>query len=88
MYICCLATRLFIGNLPAAGRGWVVIELAGGQLPTNQLLDINWGALDHASHAPQLMSCNYYVHADMSPYSLVQVYKTGSYQGEIPDIHR
>ena len=33
----------------------------GGQLPTNQLHDINWAALDHASHAPQLMSCNYYV---------------------------
>ena len=23
---------------------------------------INWGAIDHASRAPQLMSCNYYVH--------------------------
>ena len=33
----------------------------GGQLPTNQLHDINWGALDHASRAPQLMSCNYHV---------------------------
>ena len=33
----------------------------GGQLPTNQLHDINWGALDHASRALQLMSCNYYV---------------------------
>ena len=33
----------------------------GGQLPTNQLHDINWGALDHASRAPQLMSCNYTV---------------------------
>ena len=28
---------------------------------TNQLYDINWGALDHASHASQLMSCIYYV---------------------------
>ena len=45
----------------------------GGQLPTNQLSDSNWGALDHASRAPQLLSdnCNYvrdsvtcvYVHA-------------------------
>ena len=34
-----------------------------GQLPTNQLHNINWGALDHASHAPQLMSCNYYLYA-------------------------
>ena len=33
----------------------------GGQLPTNQLHDISWGALDHASHAPQLMSYNYCV---------------------------
>ena len=33
----------------------------GDQLPTNQLHDINWGALDHASRAPQLVSCNYYV---------------------------
>ena len=30
-----------------------------GQLPTNQLHDINWGTLDHASCAPQLISCNY-----------------------------
>ena len=30
----------------------------GGQLPTNQLHDINWGALDHAPHAPQLLSCS------------------------------
>ena len=29
---------------------------------TNQLLDIKWGTLDHASDscAPQAMSCNYY----------------------------
>ena len=33
----------------------------GGQLPTNQLYDINRGALDHASRAPQLVSCNYHV---------------------------
>ena len=37
----------------------------GGQLPTNQLHDINWGALDHASRAPQLMSCNYYVYVSL-----------------------
>ena len=34
-----------------------------GQLPTNQLQD-NWGALDSASHAPQLMSRNYYITVD------------------------
>ena len=30
----------------------------GGQLPTNQLHDIklNWGALDHASHAPHAIT--------------------------------
>ena len=28
----------------------------GGQLPINQLHDINWGALDHASRVPQLVS--------------------------------
>ena len=27
----------------------------GGQLPTNQLHDINWGVIEHASHPPQLM---------------------------------
>ena len=32
-----------------------------GQLPTNLLHDIHRGALDHASRAPQLMSCNYTV---------------------------
>ena len=26
----------------------------------NQLYDINWGALNHVSCAPQLISCNYY----------------------------
>ena len=31
------------------------------QQPTNQLHNINWGALDHASCAPQLISCNYYL---------------------------
>ena len=30
-----------------------------GQLPTNQLHDINWDELDHA---PQLLSCSYYVY--------------------------
>ena len=35
--------------------------MKGGDGQTNQLYDINWGALDHASHAPQLMSCNYCV---------------------------
>ena len=32
-----------------------------GQLPTKYLSDSNWGAFDHASHAPQLQSDNYYM---------------------------
>ena len=32
-----------------------------GHGQTNQLHYINWDALDHASHAPQLTSCNYCV---------------------------
>ena len=35
--------------------------MKGGHGQTNQFHDINWGALDHASSAPQLMSCNYCV---------------------------
>ena len=34
--------------------------MKGGHGQTNQLHDIDWGALDHASHAPQLISCNYH----------------------------
>ena len=26
--------------------------------------DLNWGAFDHASHAPQLRSCNYNIHIE------------------------
>ena len=33
--------------------------MKGGHGQANQLHDINWCALDHASCAPQLMSCNY-----------------------------
>ena len=35
--------------------------MKGGQGQTKQLRDINWGTFYHASHAPQLMLCNYYV---------------------------
>ena len=31
-----------------------------GHGQTNQLHDINWGTLYHASHAPNLMLCSYY----------------------------
>ena len=33
-----------------------------GHGPTKELQDLNWGAFDHASHAPQLRSCNYYIY--------------------------
>ena len=36
--------------------------MKGSHGQRNQLYDINWGALDHASHVPQLLSCNYYAH--------------------------
>ena len=70
MYVCmyvgsCIATKVFIGNLPTIGRGGSSPVMNGGQLPINQLHDINWGALDHASRAPQLMSCNYYLYICM-----------------------
>ena len=45
----------------------------GGQLPTNQLHDIKWGALNYASRAPQLMSCNYYVCVCMCVHVCVHV---------------
>ena len=35
-----------------------MMKVGHGQ--TNQLHDINWGALDYAFRAPQLMSCDYY----------------------------
>ena len=35
--------------------------MRGGHGPIRQLQDLNWGAFDHASHAPQIRSCNYNV---------------------------
>ena len=35
------------------------LMMKGSHRQTNQLHDINWGALDHVSCAPQLISCNY-----------------------------
>ena len=40
-------------------RGSLMMKGGHGQI--NQLRDINWGVLDHASRAPQLISCNYYI---------------------------
>ena len=33
--------------------------MRGSHGPIRQLQDLNWGAFDHASHAPLLRSCNY-----------------------------
>ena len=64
MYVgSCLATsfyRQFAGYGKGVGLHNNRPVINGGQLPTNQLHDINWGALYHASRAPQLMSRNYY----------------------------
>ena len=34
--------------------------MRGGHGPTRQLQDLNWGAFNQASHAPQLGSCSLY----------------------------
>ena len=50
VYMCaCVYVCVFIGSFP------VMILMNRGQLPTYQLHSINWGALDHASCAPQLI---------------------------------
>ena len=36
--------------------------MRGDHGPVGQLQDLNWGAFDHASHAPQLRSCTYNMH--------------------------
>ena len=48
--------------------------MKGGQLPTNQLHNINWGALDRASRAPQLMSCKLYVRVCVCVHTRVCMY--------------
>ena len=39
-----------------------MMKVGHGQ--TNQLDDVNWGALVHASRAPQLMSSNFILYID------------------------
>ena len=49
----CLATEVFTRYEKGVGHhkvGQYVINR--GQLPTNELHDINWDALDHATRAP------------------------------------
>ena len=48
--------------------------MKGGQLPTNQLHVINWGALDHASRAPQLTTICVCVHACVCVRACVHAY--------------
>ena len=52
-----LLTKVFIGKIEVIGYEMSVDD--HGQ--TNQLHDINWGVLDHASCAPQFLLCNYCV---------------------------
>ena len=49
-----IATKVFIGELPATRGVWVRAMMRGGHGPIRQLQDLNWGAFDCASHAPQL----------------------------------
>ena len=71
VYVCVctcnyLATKVFrqiIGyGMSVNDHRVTSLMIKGGHGQTNQLHDINWGALDHASGAPQIMSCNYNVH--------------------------
>ena len=78
------SNQSFIANLSAMGRGGSSQSrpmINGGQLPTKQLSDSNWGAFDHAS---QLLSDNYYVvcgghrgRQQMSTTSINGVHKKG-----------
>ena len=59
-----LATKVYIGKLPATGWTWVIkgrLMMKGGHGQQKLVARLNWGAFDHASHAPQLRSCNYYL---------------------------
>ena len=47
----CLATKVFIGNLPATGRGWVIIKQASDEQRSTTNKSVNWSALNHASCA-------------------------------------
>ena len=71
VYVCVctcnyLATKVFrqiIGyGMSVNDHRATSLMMKGGHGQTNQLHNINWGALNHASGAPQIMSCNYNVH--------------------------
>ena len=57
VFVCVVVAMLWegVGQLRPVNRG---------QLPTNELHDINWGALNKVSRAPQMMSCNYHIAAN------------------------
>ena len=50
----CLATKVFIGGV------WVILVWANDERGLWVNENLNWGAFNCASHAPQLSSCNYY----------------------------
>ena len=61
----CLATKILNTNSrPREGCGLVESSsmMRGEQQLTSLLQPLNWGAFDHASHAPQLSGCNYYIY--------------------------
>ena len=62
---CCLATigvkgLLWPNRWVWLAESWPVGLL--GNIQQNSYMTLIGGAFDHASHAPQLRSCNYYVH--------------------------
>ena len=40
--------------------------MKGDHGPTKLLHALTWGAFDHASHAPQVRACNYYMLSDLT----------------------
>ena len=48
--------------------------MRGGHEPTKYLSDSDCGAFDHASHAPQSLSDNYYVYVKMCTLNIVYMY--------------
>ena len=73
IFVCCCLATIFITFLEAycGLRDVGVAHCKIGQLrkdadskQISYIHDLNWGAFDHASHAPQLKSCtsNYYIH--------------------------
>ena len=56
----CLATKVLQANCQLPECTGQANDERGSQ--TNKIVeDLNWGAFDYASHAPQLRSCNYHI---------------------------